>query len=643
MTAKAEVISQDVARQKAMDFVAKRFPKCRRLAPQQVICDIQIAESCEAFHVFNIGNAEGFVLVSGDDRMPDILGYSENGCFDTNSIPCNMRAWLHGYAEQYDYLKTHTDAILTKQSSTSRPPITPMLDCQWDQWAPFNDLCPEGCPIGCVTAAMAQIMYYHKWPKQTSRAIPAYTSKTNRFEIPSIEMTAIDWDNILSVYSNSSSEISRQAVAKLMNLCCTSLQIDYKTGVSSVSVNSAADAYVKYFDYDTDITCIERKFFSTEIWHSIIYEELKNSCPVLYNGEGSISTHAFVIDGYDNNDYFHINWGWGGRFNGFFLLSVLNPASYDFSLKQRAIINIQPTSSTRPKPYMVLENSKLTYRYDNDRKMYKNTYDLSSLKDDKWDDIRQQITKVVIDSTFTNYTNYTLAYFFYGLNNLETIEGIDYLNTSYVTDMRFMFYGCSKLTSLDVGNFNTSNVSDMSHMFYGCSSLTSLDVSNFNTSNVTDMRWMFRDCFGLPMLDVSKFDTSVVTEMRYMFRDCKNIKIIYAGDGWTTESILKGERMFYGCNKLIGGMGTKYNASDIDYTFARIDEGESAPGYFTSYNQIGDCNGDKTVNATDIVEVVNYIMGKPTEAFIESAADLNGDGVVNAADVILIVNIIMGQ
>lgn len=191
-TAKTEVITLDAARQKAENFVTNRLKTGKRAATRGVQ-NIEIAESLNAFHVFNIGDADGYVLVSGDDRMPDILGYSDNGNFDGKSISDNLRGWLQGYERQYEYLKTHPDAKQISRGSDTREPIAPMLECLWSQYSPYNDQCPEGCPTGCVATAMAQIMYYHKWPKQTTKTIPAYT--TSKYEIPSIGVTTIDWDN----------------------------------------------------------------------------------------------------------------------------------------------------------------------------------------------------------------------------------------------------------------------------------------------------------------------------------------------------------------------------------------------------------------------------------------------------------------
>ena len=309
-------------------------------------------------------------------------------------------------------------------------------------------------------------------------------------------------------------------------------------------------------------------------------------------------------------------------------------------------------------PYAVLSNgnSVLTFYYD-DQKAERNGMDVgpftSSYDYEKWTDIissgwdaqRGSITSVVFDASFANCTSLTsTAYWFFGFEKLSQITGISNLKTDNVTDMSSMFEGCSGLTSLDVTGFKTDMVTNMNRMFWGCSGLRSLDVTGFKTDNVTSMTSMFYGCRGLTSLDLSGFKTDNVTDMGWMFADCSGLTTIYAGDGWSTANVQYGEDMFTGCTSLVGGAGTKYDASHEDYTYARIDGGSDNPGYFTRKDDgaEGDANGDGTVNAADIVEVVNSIMTNPSDKYNDKAADANGDGVVNAADIVAIVNKIMG-
>ena len=162
---------------------------------------------------------------------------------------------------------------------------------------------------------------------------------------------------------------------------------------------------------------------------------------------------------------------------------------------------------------------------------------------------------------------------FYSFSNLTTLTNFDYLNTSEVTDMKYMFYYCSSLTKLDVRHFNTANVTDMTQLFRGCSKLTSLDLSNFNTSKVTDMSGMFSDC--------------------------KALVFIYCNDDWSANTELTySSNMFYGCTGLIGGNGTRYDANYTNATYAHPDE-EGNPGYFTKKTPTGieEVEGGKSADA----------------------------------------------
>ena len=259
---------------------------------------------------------------------------------------------------------------------------------------------------------------------------------------------------------------------------------------------------------------------------------------------------------------------------------------------------------------VTVNGKTLTFYYDG-QKTGRNGMSVGPFNDSNnqsWSNARESITSVVFDASFANCTTLTsTTLWFSGLENLNSIIGIENLNTANVTDMRSMFYGCSSLTSLDVSNFNTANVTNMACMFYDCSKLTNLDVSKFNTANVTNMTGMFMRCFGLTNLDVSNFKTANVTDMstmfcycpnltsldvsnfntakvklmNYMFKDCSELTTIYVGSGWSTASVTDGENLFTGCVKLVGGDGTEYSADHVDASYAHVDGGEDNPGYLT--------------------------------------------------------------
>jgi len=220
------------------------------------------------------------------------------------------------------------------------------------------------------------------------------------------------------------------------------------------------------------------------------------------------------------------------------------------------------------------------------------------------------IVHIVFDKSFSTYTPTSLYCFFEDLKKLETITGLEYLNTEKVTDMYSMFYNCSSLTSLDVTHFNTANVTDMRYMFYYCSSLTSLDVTHFNTAKVTNMRYMFYNCKALTSLDVTNFNTVNVTNMSSMFASCMALTTIYVSDKFVTDKVTKGSSMFNNCNNLKGFISSKTGHTCANYK----------TGYFTKL--VGK-NGDEKIGATgETLATDNLVLddGKDFVAYEKFAA-----------------------
>ena len=172
------------------------------------------------------------------------------------------------------------------------------------------------------------------------------------------------------------------------------------------------------------------------------------------------------------------------------------------------------------------------------------------------------IVHIVFDKSFSTYTPTSLYCFFENLTKLETITGLEYLNTENVTNMGRMFYNCSSLTSLDVTHFNTAKVTDMGYMFYICSSLTSLDVTHFNTANVTNMSYMFYNCKALTSLDVTHFNTANVTNMGYMFYICSSLTSLDVTN-FNTANVADMRYMFSSCSSLTSLDVTNFNTANV--------------------------------------------------------------------------------
>jgi len=358
-------VSENEAMQKALAFLNKHqkaAPQGMRLAAKG--SQLTPSETAENYYVFNVGQTNGYVIVSADDRTPAILGYADEGTFDKNNMPKNMKSWLQGYADQLDYLATHPEAEIARVALDEHDPVAPLLTSNWDQGSPYNSLCPkDGTDLsitGCVATAMAQVLYYYKYPEKTLKEIPGYTTYTRKYKIAATPVTTFDWDHMLDNYTGNEDETAINAVATLMKVCGAASEMDYTSSFSAANSDNMDIIFKTYFDFDATTQHINRTSYRAKEWNNIIYQEMAERRPVLYAGLSSDSGHAFLIDGYDKEGLFHVNWGWGGSSNGYFLLSILDPhnnsgygatSSNDgYSILQDAMIGAKPNEGTIVEP-----------------------------------------------------------------------------------------------------------------------------------------------------------------------------------------------------------------------------------------------------------------------------------------------------
>ena len=308
------------------------------------------------YYVFNVGDEGGFVIASGDDRTPAILGYSDKGNMDLDHLPDNVRYWLSLYERQIRELDKNgsgTGKAHARRAATSRTPVNPLLTTKWGQEWPYYNSCPidpaenKRCLTGCVATAMAQVMYYHRnnSTREVLAALPNYTCNNGTIEVKSVEKGApIDWDNMLDEYDSSATETQMQAVADLMRYCGTALQMQYGVYSSGVHARKAPIALVNYFDYDDGADYKVRYDFTDSEWETMICDELEKGNPVFY----SASSHAFVIDGHDGKGYVHVNWGWDGHEDAFYLLSATEQGTETlngFNETQCAVFGLVPNGA----------------------------------------------------------------------------------------------------------------------------------------------------------------------------------------------------------------------------------------------------------------------------------------------------------
>lgn len=335
-------------------------------------------DSASRVYVFNRENNGGYVFVSADDRVASVLGYSDSGEFSYTDAPANMKAWLAEYARQIDYAIekgiTHTAGRKTNKGNVV---VKPLLEnatyngykrsILWNQDAPYNKSCPtievnngrrtvtESCVTGCVATSMAQVLAYNHYP---DHGVGSHSYKWNGNTLSAdFSGATYDWNTIYSTdpsYYKYSSDYEN-AVSLVSYHCGVAVEMEYDSpysGGSAASSYAIAGALVRNFGYDAATMFAERTFYSDEDWTAMVKNELDNGRPLIYDGAtASGSGHSFVCDGYTENDYFHINWGWGKGYNGYYLLSALKPETQSFggaeedepfSYEQDIIIGIQP-------------------------------------------------------------------------------------------------------------------------------------------------------------------------------------------------------------------------------------------------------------------------------------------------------------
>lgn len=338
----AKPIKESDALDLAIRFHQQRSPfKLRSLEALQLVYQgstnlLRSTSTDPAFYIYNIGDQKGFVIVSGEDAAKTILAYADEGLFRTDNIPENLKSWLNFYQQEIEGLRKAsitTSVASSEQVSTSAAGIAsvaPLLGTvKWNQSDPYNLLCPwdvnaeSRTLAGCVAVAMAQIMKYYNWPV-TGTGSHSYTDPIYGTQTVDFSKKHYDWNNMLGVYGSTATAQQDTAVATLVYHCGVAVDMAYSlTGSSSYTINAAA-AFVNYFGYDAELQRYERAFFSQAEWNSLIKKELNNTRPVYFSANSDAGGHAFVCDGYDSNDMFHINWGWGGSSNGYFELSALS-------------------------------------------------------------------------------------------------------------------------------------------------------------------------------------------------------------------------------------------------------------------------------------------------------------------------------
>lgn len=355
----AEDISEEQARQIAVQFWGDSTPSTARRAAASLLLTYQPGGS--EFYVFNRPDGDGWVIVAGDNgASPTILAYSDKGSFDYNKSPDATKTILTGYTKSIQDLRQSgiSESIPSKAPKRAAIIVAPLLKTSWNQNTPYNNQCPtadEGggrCPTGCVATAIAQIMNYWQWPKQ---GYGKHTNTDNN-ETRDFSQSTYDWDNMLDSYSDYT-EVQANAVAQLMADVGCAMNMMYRSSESGTWAIDAAQALLRNFSYSGELHMhhmMDKKGIKVnnltaeqgseidEDDEALIRSELASKRPI-YMGVSSRykEKHAVVCDGYDADDYFHINFGWGSDADGFYRLYSMG--KFGEYVSSELITNIKPS------------------------------------------------------------------------------------------------------------------------------------------------------------------------------------------------------------------------------------------------------------------------------------------------------------
>lgn len=328
-----------------------------RLVPvesaQNAASNIASSKEQEAYYIFTVTDNKGFVIVSGEDKLNPIVGYSTTAV--SSAMPPALTTWLEEYSEYVNDVRAGKAEPSLYNARQASSPIEPMLVTAWSQEEPYNNMCPllngQRTYTGCVNTATAQVMRFHKWPASPIADIEWENNITGETEFCELKSHVYDWENMIYSYNSEYSEAEADAVALLMADLGKATQSVYEADGTSSDEYGIANALVNVFNYSPELTIAIRNDYTYEEYISLIRENLNNRQPIVYcsYGQDFEGGHAYVCDGIDENNFLHIDWGWDGLFNGYFDMAIMEPEgngtggfSDRYNVRQIAIVNIKP-------------------------------------------------------------------------------------------------------------------------------------------------------------------------------------------------------------------------------------------------------------------------------------------------------------
>lgn len=312
-----------------------------------------------AYYIFSREEGKGFAIISGESELPSLVAYSRASEFSSvDDLHPGLADFLDAYTALVNDVREGKSVSYAPRKEEGIPVVGPLCQTQWNQGAPYNVLCPmdgnKRCPVGCVALAMAQIMKHYEWPKVGTGKM-TYTPGLTGVGALSVDFSQshYDWDAMLNTTAElNTNETAAAAVAKLCYDCGVATKMGYTAASSGTYDDFAIQAMYEFFGYKAStIGIVYRDCYATqEEWDRIWKTELDAGRPILYAGASTSGGHEFVVDGYDSNDFVHVNWGWGGKSDGFFDVTLLNASpAQSYTQGQSMIIGIEPDETGEDK------------------------------------------------------------------------------------------------------------------------------------------------------------------------------------------------------------------------------------------------------------------------------------------------------
>ena len=407
----------------------------------------------------------GVVFVADDDAVGrTVLGYTDSGSFDSENLPLGLKDWLEQVGVLMDAVhegKIQRADVRRKVGSVVVPPL---IKTVWNQWRPYNNMCPkigdERCMTGCVATAMAQVMKYWEWPLRGNGFVSYDDPSCGQTLSTNLSAHDYDWENMLDNYSGSYTEAEANAVATLMRDCGYAVHMNYSTKESGASIS--ARTMQSYFLYHEAAIDRERIAYPEEMWHEFIRQDLLAGRPVLYSGQSTQNGHEFILDGFDTEGYYHVNWGWGGVLDGSFMLTDLN----NYNSNQWMISCLMPKYGSSGSFSYTLEDGVLTIQGNG---AMPQEY---QMQDAPWKEECGQVRKIVIGEGITSIVE-AFGYAYndgkqYKFNNLEELV----LPEGLLSIGQDAFLSAEKLASVEL----PSTLIRMNYAFFYCRNLRSLHL-----------------------------------------------------------------------------------------------------------------------------------------------------------------------